>query len=224
MDTHYHDGRMPGGPESAPASASGTASGVLDHLRTAGTVTCSECGGVFPEREVVKYRESRICASCKPVFFQKLKEGARLPAAMAYGGFWIRFGAKFIDGIVLGVADLALSFVVGYVLFHGNAASGAQNAASIGQAVASTMLQIALAVTYATFFIGRYAATPGKMVCGLKVVTAEGDRVSYGRALGRYFAEILSGLVLCMGYIMAAFDGEKRALHDRLCNTRVVRN
>jgi uncharacterized RDD family membrane protein YckC len=61
------------------------------------------------------------------------------------------------------------------------------------------------------------------MACGIKVVRPDGDRVSYARALGRYFAEILSGLILAIGYIMAAFDSEKRALHDHICSTRVVK-
>jgi uncharacterized RDD family membrane protein YckC len=54
------------------------------------------------------------------------------------------------------------------------------------------------------------------------VVTADGGRVSYLRALGRYFAKMLSGFTCLIGYIIAAFDGQKRALHDHICNTRVV--
>ncbi len=61
------------------------------------------------------------------------------------------------------------------------------------------------------------------MALGLKVITADGDKVSYLKAFGRYFAEIVSGIILCIGYIMAAFDDEKRTLHDRICNTRVVK-
>jgi uncharacterized RDD family membrane protein YckC len=85
------------------------------------------------------------------------------------------------------------------------------------------VLSIAFGVFYASFFIGKFAATPGKMICGLKVVMGDGTRVSYGRAIGRYFAEWLSGLTMGIGYIMAAFDDEKRALHDRICDTRVVK-
>jgi uncharacterized RDD family membrane protein YckC len=40
--------------------------------------------------------------------------------------------------------------------------------------------------------------------------------------VGRYFSEMLSGMIMMIGYIMAGFDDEKRALHDRICNTRVV--
>jgi uncharacterized RDD family membrane protein YckC len=61
------------------------------------------------------------------------------------------------------------------------------------------------------------------MACGLKVVTPEGDKITYLRAFGRYFAKIVSSLTLLIGFIMAAFDDEKRALHDRICDTRVVR-
>jgi uncharacterized RDD family membrane protein YckC len=61
------------------------------------------------------------------------------------------------------------------------------------------------------------------MACRLKVVTPEGNPISYGRALGRALASILSGMICAIGYIMAAFDEEKRSLHDRICNTRVVK-
>ena len=82
---------------------------------------------------------------------------------------------------------------------------------------------IGVAAAYTTWFLGKYAATPGKMALGLKVITADGGKVSYLKAFGRYFAEIVSGIILNIGYIMAAFDDEKRALHDRICNTRVVK-
>ena len=79
-------------------------------------------------------------------------------------------------------------------------------------------------IVFATYFIGRFAATPGKMICGLKVVTPDGaGSVSYARAAGRHLSEYISMIILAIGYIMAAFDSEKRALHDRICNTRVIK-
>jgi uncharacterized RDD family membrane protein YckC len=61
------------------------------------------------------------------------------------------------------------------------------------------------------------------MACGIKVVTPEGEKITYLRAFGRYFAKTLLGIAtLYIGYIIAAFDSEKRSLHDRICNTRVV--
>jgi uncharacterized RDD family membrane protein YckC len=77
-------------------------------------------------------------------------------------------------------------------------------------------------ISYETIMIGKFGATLGKMACKIHVVTANGDNVSYARAFGRYFAKLLSAFTLLIGYIMAAFDSERRALHDRVCDTRVV--
>jgi uncharacterized RDD family membrane protein YckC len=56
------------------------------------------------------------------------------------------------------------------------------------------------------------------------VVTPSGGKINYGLACGRFFAEIASAMILYIGYIMVGFDEEKRALHDRICNTRVIRS
>jgi Tfp pilus assembly major pilin PilA len=66
-------------------------------------------------------------------------------------------------------------------------------------------------------------ATLGKMALGIKVTSAEGERISFLRATGRYFATILSGLILMIGYLLAAFTQRKQALHDMIAGTLVVR-
>ena len=73
------------------------------------------------------------------------------------------------------------------------------------------------------FFLMKFGATPGKMALGLKVVSPDGSTIGGGKAFGRTFAEILSGLICNIGYIIAAFDGQKRALHDHIAGTRVIR-
>ena len=84
-------------------------------------------------------------------------------------------------------------------------------------------IAFALGIAYPTFFLGKYGATPGKMAAGIKVVRPDGEPITYMRAFGRYFADLLSGFIFGIGFIMAAFDDEKRALHDRICDTRVIR-
>lgn len=178
---------------------------------------CSECGRPFSQEEMIRYEDSWICPDCKPVFLQKLKEGVQVSGTMNYGGFWIRFGAKFIDWIILSAVNILISFVGGmFIAFDTNMPL------IVGTQIFLALLNVAIAAGYATWFVGKYGATPGKMACKLKVITAEGGKVSYARACGRYFAEILSGMILMIGYIMAAFDEEKRTLHDRICDTRVV--
>jgi uncharacterized RDD family membrane protein YckC len=97
------------------------------------------------------------------------------------------------------------------------------NPGSLTETVIVALFGILIAASYNVFFVGKYGATPGKMALKLKVVRADGSSLTYGRACGRYFAELLSSLACMIGYIMAAFDEEKRALHDRICDTRVIR-
>jgi uncharacterized RDD family membrane protein YckC len=184
---------------------------------------CAECGKSFPADEMVRYGESTVCATCKPIFFQRLKEGAPLHSTMYYGGFWIRFLAKMVDWLVLVVANVLIQFGFTMTTLLRVEPGKPPGPAFIAIWTVMMLVQFGIAISYATFFVGKFAATPGKMVCNLKIVTADGGRVSYPRALARYFAEILSGLILMLGYIMAAVDEEKRALHDRICDTRVIR-
>jgi uncharacterized RDD family membrane protein YckC len=81
---------------------------------------------------------------------------------------------------------------------------------------------LVIPIVYEVYFISTKGATLGKMALGVKVISSDGGPVSSATALGRYFAKILSGLILMIGYIMAGFDEQKRALHDHICNTRVI--
>ena len=65
--------------------------------------------------------------------------------------------------------------------------------------------------------------TLGKMVLGIIVTDEAGNRISFGRATGRYFGKILSSLILLIGYIMIAFTKKKQGLHDLLASTLVVK-
>lgn len=153
-------------------------------------------------------------------------------AGRHYGGFWIRFLARLIDGLLLGVINaivrlpLLLMFGIGTVGMgrgFGRAGAGLIFApAMIGLLGISTLIGLALGVAYEVYFLSSYGATPGKMVLGLRVVRADGGPLSPVLALGRYFAMWISAVIFMIGYIMAAFDPEKRALHDRICETRVV--
>ena len=86
----------------------------------------------------------------------------------------------------------------------------------------SFLIQLGLSLAYDVYFLTTKGATPGKMALGLKVTRADGGPISAGLAVGRFFAKILSSLTLCIGFLIAAFDREKRSLHDHICGTRVV--
>jgi uncharacterized RDD family membrane protein YckC len=186
----------------------------------ANETVCAECGRIFDVANTIQFGNLRLCAGCKPVFMQKLAEGAKLnTGAMNYAGFWTRFGAVFVDGILLFVLNTGINLIAGLGINNsiGNASGG-----KLVLQLVLFLAQIGIAVTYETVMIGKYGATLGKMACKIKVVTADGGRVSYLRAFGRYWSKQLSAIICLAGYIMAAFDDERRALHDRICNTRVV--
>lgn len=186
---------------------------------------CTECGLSFPVEEMVAYEHVHVCPDCKPVFFQRLRESGALPGQMRYGGFWIRFCARFLDGIILAVVGFPLSIVQNRIL----AQQGLESPEEMDEILTLIMvvgvfwlIGVAIGLAYEVFFVGRFAATPGKMAFGLQIVMSDGGRVSYARAAGRFFATMLSKMTLYIGYIIAGFDDQKRALHDHICDTRVV--
>ncbi len=186
-----------------------------------GKKLCSECGKAFGDDELVAYQDSLICAGCKPIFLQKIREGVST-GQMIYAGFWIRFAAKMVDGLIMGVVNILIGLAFN-TIFPPDINNAQDFQAVMMPAIISGLLQMCFYVFYMVWFVGKHAATPGKMLCGLKIVTPQNERVSYLRALGRTFAEILSGIIFYIGYIMAGFDEEKRSLHDRICSTRVIK-
>ena len=202
----------------------------LHHVRTSlseaaptppGHHTCVECRQPYPHDHLLEYRGRFICAGCKPIFFQKVQEGAYLPGQFAYAGFWIRTLAFAVDYIIIIVANNILNLL--FQAIHPGPVDMATPRTFLPFILTISLIQSALYFGFYTFFHGRFGATPGKMVCGIKVVRSSGERISYLRALARTFAFQLSALLAGLGLIMAAFDDEKQALHDRLCDTRVIK-
>ncbi len=208
-------------PQSAASSPTPTQSSAAPGETTREAV-CAECGKIFNMDDMIRHSGSYVCANCKPVFMQKLKEGAKLSGGgLNYAGFWTRFAAVFLDGLIL----FAVNFVIGLLAgLSAGQAVGTEPTGAIVLQLILVVVQLAIGVGYETIMIGKYGATLGKMACKISVVTADGGEVSYARAFGRYFAKLLSGLTCSIGYIIAAFDDQKRALHDHICNTRVVLN
>lgn len=145
------------------------------------------------------------------------------PASIHYGGFWIRFIAAVIDGILVQVIVLPLSFLLGALI---GVASFAVKMPAGGAQIVAMIIGLALGTLGAWIYEAALEsssrqATVGKMIFGLMVTDLEGNRISFGRATGRYFGKYVSGLTLFIGYIMAGFTERKQALHDMLAGTLV---
>ncbi len=211
-------GASPAGATAAPGPSSSPGT-------SGATRFCSQCGRAYPAEQLEIYGAASICPNCKPAYLAGMSAGMATYAtgttAWRYGGFWIRFLARIIDSIVLGIARAIIILPIS-VIFGLSAGPGGDNAMGIATLLATIPISIALSVAYEAYFLSTRGATPGKMALGLKVVTAEGGPISVGLAIGRYFAMYLSAFTLMIGYIMAGFDSQKRALHDYICGTRVI--
>jgi uncharacterized RDD family membrane protein YckC len=182
--------------------------------------TCIECHKQFSPEEMVKYKDQWVCGSCKPLFFQKIQEGAQIKSDLNYASFGQRFAAKILDGLIIGVVFFIPVLI--YIILQIKAGRKFDVDLMTPFINIFQFASMVIGIGYTTFFVGKYGATPGKMAMKLKVVTEGSGSVSYARACGRHFAEILSGMICYIGYLMMCFDEEKRTLHDRICNTRVI--
>jgi uncharacterized RDD family membrane protein YckC len=140
-----------------------------------------------------------------------------------YGGFWIRFVAYLLDAILLNIGFWIIAAVTGFSMIP---ADPAKIDPEEFIAKTGTFQLVALVVTWLYFALmesSARGATVGKMVLGLRVVDDQGQRISFLRATGRFFAKFISGIILMIGYIMAAFTDRKRALHDIMASSLVVK-
>jgi uncharacterized RDD family membrane protein YckC len=123
-------------------------------------------------------------------------------------GFWRRFVATFLDGILLNLVSLPIS-----------AAAGMSMGASAGAMVIIAVISVA----YFAAFEGTSGQTIGKRAMGIRVVDADtGDPIGVSRAIGRWFARIVSTVVVYLGYLWMLWDGNKQTWHDKMVSTVVV--
>ena len=141
----------------------------------------------------------------------------------SYAGFWNRFAAFVIDQVVTVVGGAIILFpylvyVVVVVL-----TSDDPPALDEIESLANGIGLVAGWVYYALMESSRFQGTLGKMAVQIKVTDLDGNRISFGRATGRHFGKILSGILLLAGFIMVAFTEKKQGLHDIMAGCLVVR-
>jgi uncharacterized RDD family membrane protein YckC len=200
---------------------------------------CSKCGSGVADGTL-------FCAACgQPVAGVPAGPISSAPVAsapmiaagaqnVAYAGFWLRFVAYLIDSAVVGAAFLVVVLVsipvfgIGYLQ---QLVSGLQNSEpDFSPALIFVIFDLIFAISVATWLYYAFMesstrqGTLGKMAMGLTVTDMQGQRVSFGRATGRFFAKIITGLVpLFIGYIMAGFTAKRQALHDMIASCLVMR-
>jgi uncharacterized RDD family membrane protein YckC len=148
-----------------------------------------------------------------------------------YAGFWKRVFAYLIDSLLLGAVGLIIFLpmigLLGVNVFLYEAdgmepSPGMTAMLIIAIVVGSVTALICTWLYFALMESSAGGATLGKMAIGIKVTDMQGNRLSFWRATGRFFAKYISGLTFGIGYLMAAFTQQKQALHDILAGCLVV--
>ena len=194
-------------------------------------IFCNRCG--TPNSDTARY-----CANCGAPLgaitaAEPISAGAAYapaavsqvyaPAPARYGGFWIRFLAVIIDGIIVEIVAFPVSLMLGLAI---GAAGGAVSMPARGTRLVTFIAGITFGILAnwlyeALMESSSRQATLGKIALGMKVTDLAGNRISFARATGRHFAKILSGMILFIGYIMAGFTERKQAMHDLIAGTLV---
>jgi uncharacterized RDD family membrane protein YckC len=148
-----------------------------------------------------------------PVFAPYLRsEGTAAGATDQYAGFWIRMLAGLIDVALL----LLTAAVVGTIFYNMSCCYWYERERWATAGVIGTVL------FYHVFFPAVLQATPGKWICGLRVIRADGGRVEPLRALLRFLSYVISALPLGFGFFLMESKDQRMAWHDMICGTRVV--
>jgi uncharacterized RDD family membrane protein YckC len=144
-------------------------------------------------------------------------------------GFWIRFVAYMIDAlIVTAVSVLVIGIFVGAVILTDESLD-LENPGGI--VIGAILLVIAALIVINWLYEALMTSSPrgatlGKMAIGARIVRTDGAQLSFGRATARHFLKVMiTPLVpFAIGYLMAAFTARKRALHDVLADTLVLKS
>lgn len=212
------------------------------------TLFCSKCGNNMPDN-------AAFCSTCGHATYPAVAQpiGVALthpgqyvtpapnyavPAAnyatVEYAGFWLRFVAYIIDGLVMGAGFLAVAVALLFATGLGSALDRlhpGEDPGEIGALLGVTFIfsLIGIAIVgswlyHAYLESSSWHATVGKKVLNIKVTDMEGRPISFGRASGRFFAKIISGMIpLGIGYIIAGFTEKKQAIHDMVAGCLVLR-
>jgi uncharacterized RDD family membrane protein YckC len=147
--------------------------------------------------------------------------------AFVYAGFWWRVLAYIIDVIVVAVPFNLLAGSMGFglpMMADPERMSPAQLQAYISTLTSYQGISLVVAWLYfAILESSSWQGTVGKKVLGILVTDHNGQRIGFGRATGRYFAKILSAIILLIGFMMVGWTQRKQGLHDMIASTLCVR-
>jgi uncharacterized RDD family membrane protein YckC len=140
--------------------------------------------------------------------FVQVEGGTAVPTPQVkYAGFWIRYVANFVDGLVLIIPQVIVSFILG------------------STSPISKISGLLVSWIYFIWMTNSYQATLGKRAVGIRVLSDNSEKLSLGQIIIREtIGKFISAIIFLIGYIMAGFTERKQALHDKIASTTVVYN
>lgn len=153
----------------------------------------------------------------RPAHYEPAGGGGPSGETLAYGGFWLRYVAASIDGVI--VSAISWAFAAMAIMVSGG------TRAPLPPGLVLFILTLYVAGSWLYFALmesSEIQATLGKLAVGLIVTDLTGERITFTHATGRYFGKIISALTLGVGYFMAAFTDHKQTLHDLMAGCHVL--
>jgi len=201
---------------------------------------CSKCGGALASG-------AGFCAVCGQQTFAAVAPAGGVMVAspgmiaapqygyaqVAYAGFWLRFVAYLIDALVVGVVFMGIMIPLFFLTGLGAALDRThpEDPSDLGAALGISVIFAIIGVGFIGTWVyhaycesSEWQATLGKRAMSLRVTDVDGRPITFGRASGRHFAKIISGLIpFGIGYILAGFTEKKQAIHDMIASCLVLR-
>ena len=188
-----------------------------------GSAYCYSCGLPLDDIDDASQRSTMQQPRYRP-YAQSEAQQPYTDYAARPAGFWIRLVAGLIDVAIVVLMGLLLAGVLPGVSISDYTSNFSLDLESeITTPIWFDVMDVTLNAMYSGILVWIWSATAGKLIFGLHIVRTDGSKVGFGRALARWACYFLSLITLGIGFLMIAFRGDKRGLHDLICDTMVVR-
>ena len=191
-----------------------------------GTAFCTSCGRPIVGHSVGQSGGAAAVAMAPPVVVAG--------TSTAFAGFWLRLVAAILDNVILAIPTAPLAILIFATMLPGLALARGNPAllfvTFFPRLIFFVILILALKWLYwALMEASSWQATLGKKALGLYVTDLEGNRVSFGKASGRFWSGRglslvpLGNLYYLVDCICCGFTEKKQAVHDMIAGCLVMR-
>ncbi len=194
---------------------------------------CAVCGAALPGNP-------RFCPSCGTEVGSPAARGVPVAprgfvaiagTTYALSSWWRRFAAVLIDGLVISsiFGALAVTVLIPVLtaftpIFEGTAVDADWDVAAAAlQRAGAWFLPVTMVSTVIGLAFEVYGWSFGKAALGVRVLRSDGHRPGLIHGAARGIGKSISGAILFLGYLWAAWDPKRQAWHDKFADTYAVR-